>query len=151
LMASSHLWSLYHKAEQWLQQRLIIQDCCIPLAQAASFLVQVLKDPGTFPIWLCPLQGTSTPQFLAPHYGHSHLMNFGIYGICSYAASMTAIIRELEQQTHLHEGRKVLYSLSSYSESEFWKIYPQKEYKKLQQKTHAKGVWRELTEKVLSN
>jgi Delta24-sterol reductase len=149
-MESRRLWGLLHKAEKWVQDRLIIQDFCIPLPSASTFLANVLKDPATFPIWLCPLKGATTAQFLAPHQGHPFFINFGIYGSPSYSAPMQHIITKLEHKTHLLGGRKVLYSRSYYDTETFWKIYPKERYEMLREKTSAKGVWRELTEKVLS-
>jgi Delta24-sterol reductase len=149
-MKSRRLWGLLHKAEKWVQDRLIIQDFCIPLPKATTFLAHVLKDPGTFPIWLCPLKGTATAQFLAPHQGHPFFINFGIYGSPSYSAPMQHIITKLEHKTHLLGGRKVLYSRSYYDAETFWQIYPKQRYEMLREKTYAKGVWREFTEKVLS-
>jgi Delta24-sterol reductase len=149
-MTSQNLWGLLHKAEKWIQDRLIIQDLCIPLSETENFLLSILEDPGTFPIWLCPIRGTQTTQYFAPHIGHSDFMNFGIYGVPSYAAPMSTIISRLEKMTFQAQGRKVLYSRSFYSEEEFWQIYPKHSYEYLRKKTYAQGVWRNLTEKVLS-
>ena len=150
LMSSRRLWSLLHCAETWIQERLLIQDCLIPTPQAHRFLAEILKDPGIYPIWLCPLKGTDTPQHFAPHVGHPSFINFGLYGIPAYSAPMEQIMRTLEARTQACEGRKVLYSSSYYTEEDFWKIYPRKEYEHLRQQTHAQGIWRGLTEKVLS-
>jgi hypothetical protein len=150
LVGSQPLWGLLHKAEKWVQDRLIIQDFCIPFSNAASFLKEVIKEPGTFPIWLCPIKGTHSPQFLAPHYGHAYFLNFGIYGSPSYSAPMSKIMKKLEELTQTLMGRKVLYSRSYYDTNTFWQIYPKSHYDHLRQKTHAQGVWRNLTEKVLS-
>lgn len=149
-MNSQCLWGLLHKAEKWIQERLIIQDFCIPSPQAAHFLDQILNDPGTFPIWLCPIKGTYQPQFLAPHFGHPSFINFGIYGSPSHAAPMQLMMKKLEHITQNLGGRKVLYSRSYYNEDTFWKIYSKKDYEHLRKKMHAAGVWRHLTEKVLS-
>jgi Delta24-sterol reductase len=150
LLSSQRLWGLLHKAEKWVQDRLIIQDFCIPLPNASFFLAEILQDPATFPIWLCPIKGTLSPQVFAPHYGHPFFINFGIYGSPSYSAPMEEIISNLEKKTDAHGGRKVLYSRSYYTEDFFWKIYPRSIYNTLRQKTHSHGIWRDLTDKVLS-
>jgi hypothetical protein len=149
-MSSQKLWWLLHKAEKWVQDRLVIQDFCIPFPNAPGFLQTILSDPAVFPVWLCPIKGTQTPQFLAPHYGHSFYINFGIYGSPGYSAPMQEIIQKLEQKTHHMGGRKVLYSRSFYTLETFWSIYPQSLYTSMRQKTHAVGVWKEITEKILS-
>jgi len=149
-MNSQSLWGLLHRAEHWIQDRLIIQDCCIPTSKAHLFLNEILQQPALYPIWLCPLKGTQTPQIFAPHYGNPSYINFGIYGLPATASPMENLIRCLEKLTQSHVGRKVLYSRSYYSEEEFWKIYPRQEYESLRSHMKAEGIWRGLTEKVLS-
>ena len=78
-MSSQRLWSLLHKAEKWVQDRLIIQDLCIPVTHASSFLAEILKDPATFPLWLCPIKGNlhsssfCAPPWPLPIYQFRHL------------------------------------------------------------------------------
>ena len=151
LMRSQRLWALLHYAETWIQDRLVIQDCLIPTPHAHRFLNDILKDPGIFPIWLCPLKGTNTPQHFAPHINHPTFINFGLYGTPAYAAPMKHIMEALEANTHACGGRKVLYSRSYYSEEDFWEIYPRGEYEQLRKQMHADGIWRGLTEKILSH
>lgn len=152
-MTSKNLWKLLHLAEKWVQERMVIQDFCIPEGNALHFFEEALKDPGTFPLWLCPIKGTRSPQVFAPHVlgdDGTHVINVGIYGIPSYFAPISMITRGLELKANDLGGKKVLYSCSYYTPNEFWKIYPKKEYEALREKTSAKGVWLDITEKVLS-
>jgi hypothetical protein len=155
LMSSQRLWNLQHKAEKWIQDRMIIQDFCIPENYAARFLKEALDDPGTFPMWLCPIKGTSQPQIFAPHLASSdnptkRFINIGIYGLPSYFAPLEEITRKLEHKTYGLGGRKVLYSRSYYTPEEFWRIYSKPAYDALREKMRAQGVWSEITDKVLS-
>jgi hypothetical protein len=154
-LTSQKLWQLFHQAEKWIQDRCIIQDFCIPERDARKVLEDVLKDPGTFPLWLCPIKGTKAPQIFAPHLlsdtaDFTHFINIGIYGLPSYSAPIEEITRSLEQKTTACGGRKVLYSRSYYTEEEFWKIYSRPAYTALRQMTRSDGVWHDITEKVLS-
>ena len=154
-MTSKFLFSLLHRAEKWMQNRFIIQDFCIPEKNAHQFLEEVLKDPAVFPIWLLPIKGTHHPQIFAPHLlakekQENLFINIGLYGLPSYSAPVEQITRELERKTKAYGGRKVLYSRSYYTQEEFWKIYSHDEYTTLREKTRAKGVFQEITEKVLS-
>lgn len=144
-MHSQRLWSLLHKAERWVGDRLIIQDFCIPTHNAPAFL----QGLDLFPIWLCPIRGTATPQLFAPHLG-SDAINFGLYGAPKVAAPMEKIIAHLEEKTHPLGGRKVLYSRSYYTHERFWQIYPKAPYEALRQKTASQGVFHDITEKILS-
>ncbi len=155
IMRSQYLWGILHKAEEWVQERIIIQDFCIPESKAATFLEESLTDPGTFPLWLCPIKGTTTPQIFSPHLltGENKdplFINIGIYGLPSYYAPIRDVTRKLERRTKESLGRKVLYSRSYYEPDEFWEIYSRKDYESLRAKTFAKGVWNEITDKVLS-
>jgi delta24-sterol reductase len=152
---SQTLWALLHKAESWVQKRMIIQDFCIPESNALKFCEQICDNPAIFPIWLCPLKGTRTPQIFAPHLlpdlsNDRYLVNFGIYGISPRSNHIPQLTKMLEQQTHACGGRKTLYSRSYYTEKEFWQIYPHNAYKILREKTKANGIWHEITDKVLS-
>lgn len=154
-LTSKKLWGLLHKAETWIQNRTIIQDFCIPENDAAPFLKNVCEDPGIFPLWLCPIKGTKTPQIFSPHIipengSFTHFINVGIYGIPSYFAPIEQITKKIEAHCKKLNGRKVLYSCSYYTKEEFWEIYSQEAYQKLREKSCASEVWIDITEKVLS-
>lgn len=154
-LKSQKLWALLHKAESWIQKRIMIQDFCIPESQAMRFCNSILNIPAIFPCWLCPIKGTRTPQIFAPHFlskhhADSHLINFGLYGIPAHTSSIRQLTRMLEQKTHAYGGRKALYSHSYYTQEEFWQIYSRDCYEKLRHKTQALGIWHDITDKVLS-
>lgn len=149
------LCKMLHQAETWIQNRFVIQDFCIPEHNAASFLTDICKDTGIFPLWLLPLKGTSSPQIFAPHllpHGTptGRFINFGLYGIPSYSSLLKEITQHLEQLVTHYGGRKALYSRSYYDQNAFWKIYNPSAYQSLREETLAKGTWHEITAKVLS-
>lgn len=153
-MSSQTLWGLLHKAENWVQNRFVIQDFCIPETKAFSFLEHVMIDTEIFPLWLCPIKGTRSPQIFAPHLislSDNNFINIGVYGMPSFDETIEDITKKLEKKTCEHGGRKVLYSRSYYSEKEFWDIYSKSEYERLRLKTSAIGRWPEITAKVLSS
>lgn len=149
------LCKMLHRAEEWVRNRFVIQDFCIPESNALKFLDTVLQDPAIFPMWLLPIKSTTKPQILAPHKtengsNNDFFINFGLYGLPAYASPVSNITRKLEQFTQQLGGRKVLYSHSYYTLEEFWKIYPQDAYEALREKTSAKGFWVDLADKVLT-
>ncbi len=150
LLSSQRLWKLHHKAESWVQNRLVIQDCSVPCSKAASFLNIVMDNPGVFPLWLCPIKNTGAEQIFAPHNLSEDVLNVGLYGIPAISAPMEQITKALERHTYAHKGRKVLYSRSYYTQQEFWKIYDWNAYQSLREKAKANNVWPDITEKVLS-
>ncbi len=149
-LPSQRLWKLLHKAEEWIQERFVIQDFCLPISKAACFLNQACQTPAIFPIWLCPIKQTQNPQIFAPHKLSEPILNIGLYGLPAKAQSIKQITKELERKTTQNAGRKVLYSRSYYTPEEFWEIYDEWAYQKLRDQTAAVGVWPSITEKVLS-
>lgn len=150
LMSSQRLWKLHHKAEKWVQDRVIIQDFCMPVSKACQFLYEAMEDPGVFPIWLCPIKKSPAKQIFAPHSLDEPVLNIGLYGVPSRAAPMKSLTRNLELKTRAYGGRKVLYSRSFYTHEEFWQIYDEEKYSRLRRETSAEEMWPEITEKVLT-
>ena len=155
-MSCKKLSWMLHQAEKWIQDRFVIQDFCLPETVATEFLLQILDDPAIFPMWVCPIKGTSTPQIFAPNQltdgrKEGYFINFGLYGLPNQSAPIAWITKHLEKKTNDLGGRKVLYSRTYYTIDEFWKIYPRQAYEALRQRTAANGTWHEITDKVLSS
>jgi len=149
-MSSQTLWGMLHKQEGWVQKRVIIQDFCMSEEKAAPFLEEALQDPGTFPLWLCPIQGAKKEEIFSPHAVGDRIINIGIYGLPSHGAPIETITSMLEKKTMAMGGRKVLYARSYYTPEEFWQIYSKEAYEALRKKTHADGMWIGITDKVLA-
>ena len=149
-LPSQRLWKLLHKAESWVQDRLVIQDCCMPASSVEPFLHEIIEELGVFPLWLCPIKEAGQEQLFAPHSPEEPIVNVGIYGLPAISAPMEQITRTLEERIYYYGGRKVLYSRSCYTVDEFWKIYDEKAYRSLRHELAAEGVWPCITEKVLS-
>jgi hypothetical protein len=152
-MTSHRLYSWLHsKSEDWVADRFIIQDFCIPAKNVVSFVNKVFKEIDIFPLWLCPTPVTKKPQILSPHFlpsESSFIVNVGVYGISTHPRPPSDLVRQLEKWTQEAQGRKVLYSYSYYTPEEFWSIYPKQDYDRLRQAYHAER-WMELDQKVLS-
>jgi delta24-sterol reductase len=80
---TKHLFAVLHSGNlSDLGRMRIIQDCYVPVDRAVEFLEAEDKDIGIYPLWLCPIRGTSTNQVLASHYSEKgdSFINIGIYG-----------------------------------------------------------------------
>jgi hypothetical protein len=146
--------SLHSIPESWFAKSFVVQDFYIPQAKVKDFVSQAVAEIGIFPIWLCPVKGTQTPQFLAPHYCNDALQNFinvGIYGIPHPSKSSIEATRYLEQLLKSMKARKMLYSQTYYSPEEFWEIYSKAQYEQLREKYHAAKRWLSIEDKVLSS
>ncbi|MBA2728327.1 MAG: FAD-binding oxidoreductase [Parachlamydiaceae bacterium] len=154
-MNCQKLQSMLHRAEKWIQNRFIIQDFCIPENNAKKFLQNAMEDTGLFPIWLCPIKSTTTPQIFAPHQvkdqsSTPYFINIGLYGLSAYSKPIDEMTKKLECLTKELCGRKVLYARSYYTPEEFWEIYSEKDYEMLRKLTNANGIWHQITDKVLT-
>ena len=149
--SSKYLWKLQHAAEKWVHDLMVIQDFCFREDLADGFLERVL-EVGVFPLWLCPIKATRRQEVFCPHMQDKlcHVINVGIYGMAPRGCEARILTRSLERLAASLEGKKVLYSRSYYSPEEFWAIYSRPEYEALREKMHARGVWRDIADKVLS-
>lgn len=152
-MSSRRLYTWLHTAhsEEWIANRCMIQDFCIPLHHAASFIEEVLEQTGILPLWLCPISSVDTVQILSPHYNPTSkkLLNVGIYGIPIQQQKGTAqLLASLEETAQRMKGRKMLYSYSQYTPEQFWDIYPKERYERLR-KTYYADTWTPIDAKVL--
>ena len=157
-MPSQTLYKLLHAgSEHWFENKFVIQDFYIPEKHAETFLNDTMDQEGIFPIWLCPVRATTQPQLFSPHYQETlsgapaeDIIDIGLYGLPKGTKTIAEVTRRLEQETSKLGGRKMLYSHSYFTPDEFWKIYPEEEYRFLRQRYHADGMWLNLDEKVLN-
>ena len=155
-VTTQSLWKLLHRAEAWIRKRFVIQDFCIPEAQAAQFYREIAERPAIYPLWLCPIKGTQQPQIFAPHLftgneGNPNFINFGLYGVPNHRDTTEHALQHLEKLAMSLQGRKVLYSHSCYTKDEFWQIYSKNDYDPLRKKTTANGIWHSIEDKVLNS
>ncbi|KAL7423954.1 hypothetical protein Q5752_001539 [Cryptotrichosporon argae] len=83
LLDTKHLFAVLHSSRLTdLGRMRIIQDCYVPAANAEHFIDQIDPEIGVYPLWLCPIKATRTPQVLACHYAEhvDMFINVGIYG-----------------------------------------------------------------------
>lgn len=152
IMSSQRLYGLLHSgSENWFEEKFVIQDFYLPENNAERFVNEVLDSYPIYPIWLCPVKGTTTPQIFSPHYSPQNIdfIDIGLYGLPKSDQSISAIIRDMEQKTQAMGGRKMFYSHSYYTPDEFWNIYHREEYLNLRLKYHAEGTWLDIESKLL--
>lgn len=140
-MSSRKLYRMLHaRSEHWFENNFIIQDYYIPFDHTKKFIDHSIEKTGIFPIWLCPVKGTTTPQLFSPHYQkdiNELFVDVGIYGFPKSPESPKTLTKSLDSFTKSCNGRKMLYSFNYYTEKEFFEIYDEDEYLKLRQKYHA--------------
>lgn len=148
--SSKNLYKIWHRTpKKILEELFFIHDFYIPIENFLKGFAHFQKKTKIFPIWLCPIQGTSKPQFLSPHFGKAAYINMGFYGIPS-EGNAKQLTKELELEIANLEGRKMLYSISYYSKEEFSKIYDLQCLEALRKKYGAESRFPSLYEKVCS-
>lgn len=149
--SSKNLYRLLHKTPQkTIENRCLIHDFYAPLAQAKEIFQEFRDLSKIHPVWLCPIKGTQTPQFLSPHYAGERFVNLGFYGIAAKSVNAPALSALLEQKIVAYGGRKMLYSFSYYSKEKFSKIYHHDQYEKMREKYKGDKSFPTLYEKVCS-
>ncbi|MCH9609821.1 MAG: hypothetical protein S4CHLAM45_09060 [Chlamydiales bacterium] len=146
LFNSHRLYQGLHKLPAaYFEKQFFIHDFYVPMERAEEAFACFSKKSGISPIWLCPIKGTTTPQFLSPHYGHSSYLNIGIYG---KAQDPVKLSQELEKDVLSFGGRKMLYSLTYYSQKSFEEEYDNKRYCILRKKCYAENAFPSLYSKI---
>ena len=158
-LSSKSLYRMLRKLpEDTFAKIFLVQDYYIPTAQVSTFY-QFLKDNvHIYPLWLCPLRGTTALQILSPHFlkkksqfPKPDFINVGVYGVPKDGKDVKEVTRELEILTDQLGGRKMLYGTNYYSENSFWKIYDRNIYQQLRRSCHVNDDHSPLYERIQSS
>ncbi len=152
-ISSSRLYRLWHRLKGPLIDELfVVQDFYVPKERVLSFLTSVTSLAKIFPLWLCPIKGTTSPQFLSPHYRSTPIptfFNVGIYGH-PYHCDGATLTKQLEKMACEHDARKMLYARTHYEEGAFWSIYDAERYRAARHCYQAEGTFLPIYTKVSS-
>lgn len=143
LFSSQRLYKTLHSLpEGWFRKAFVVQDFYMPQETVLEFL----KHVTIFPIWLCPIRPTHTPQLLSPHALSTPLLfDVGVYGFAHNAIETT---HYLEKLCSTLGGRKMLYSENFYSQEEFWKLYSKDDYMALRRRFYSEERFPSIEEKL---
>ncbi|AKS41106.1 FAD-dependent oxidoreductase [Wenzhouxiangella marina] len=149
IMRASHRWPL--KMLQWLRPRSesVIQDVDIPLEHAAAFLADFEREIGIRPVWICPFV-VPDPGFTLFKLDSSRTyINFGFWDQVRSSRPDGYYNSRVEDLVARHQGRKSLYSRSTYDEATFWSIHDRATYQALKQRCDPEGRFPGLYEKTV--
>ncbi len=145
-LSSRQLYKMLHALpKETYIDTFLVQDFYIPTERVHAFVAYLCKEISIFPLWFCPMRGTTTPQFFSPHYlGEKKssfpapdFINVGVYGIPKNKKPVLHNIKKLEELCYSLGGRKMLYSFNSDDEEEFWNRYDKSRYDAIREKYHA--------------
>ncbi len=158
LFSSRRLYQALHELpESSFGKTYHVQDFYIPFKKLNDFVQHVATQVGVFPLWICPMRGTETPQLLSPHllsqpskYPQPDFVNVGVYGIPTRNDEIPKVTRELEHLAHQLGGRKMLYAYTYTPEDEFWTVYDKAAYQNLRSKYGSDGHFPDIFSKITS-
>jgi FAD/FMN-containing dehydrogenase len=127
----------------------VIQDVDVPLARAASFLAQLHAQVGIVPVWVCPFRVTTDRFPLYRLRTDTSYVNFGFWDTVRSRHPDGHYNAIVEQLVARHEGKKSLYSRSTFGEKEFWSIYDRRAYDALKRAYDPTGRFPGLYEKTV--
>ncbi|MCH9626948.1 MAG: hypothetical protein S4CHLAM2_05800 [Chlamydiales bacterium] len=149
-LSSKRLYGIWHRVPQEVSENLFfVHDFYTPAPKVEDVFAHFAQETQIFPIWLCPIKGTKTPQILAPHYGKEKFVNMGLYGIPQSPLSVPALTAELEKEIALYGGRKMLYSYTYYDRKTFDSIYDETAYSALRDTFFATKAFPHIHNKVV--
>jgi FAD/FMN-containing dehydrogenase len=127
----------------------VIQDVDIPLTGAASFLARLHAEVGITPVWVCPFRVTTDRFALYRLRPGAPYVNFGFWETVPSRhpdGHYNAIVEQLVIQ---HDGKKSLYSRSTFDEQTFWAQYDRRAYEELKRRYDPTGRFPGLYEKTV--
>ena len=127
----------------------VIQDVDIPLARAANFLAQLHIEVGITPVWVCPLRVTTDRNPLYRLRTDTPYVNFGFWDTVPSPYPDDHYNALVEQLVSQHEGKKSLYSRSTFDEPAFWGMFDSQAYEALKREYDPAGRFPGLYEKAV--
>ncbi|NDY94340.1 FAD-binding oxidoreductase [Wenzhouxiangella limi] len=149
IMRASRRWPL--NLLQWVRPRTesVIQDVDIPIANAADFLADFDAQIGIRPVWICPLIVPESRFSLFSLQTDTTYINFGFWDMIRSAEPDGYYNARVEGLVARHEGKKSLYSRSTYDQETFWQNYDRAAYKALKSECDPGGRFPGLYEKAV--
>jgi FAD/FMN-containing dehydrogenase len=149
VMRASHRYPL--KAIEQLRPRResVIQDVDIPLGQAADFLAQLHTHVGITPVWVCPFIVKSGVYPLYRLRTDTPYVNFGFWDAVRSREPDGHYNAIVERLVARHDGKKSLYSRSTFDEPTFWRLYDRQSYDALKRAYDPTGRFPGLYEKAV--
>jgi len=151
---TKHLFAVLHSGNlSDLGRMRIIQDCYVPVDRAVAFLQAEDQDIGVYPLWLCPIKGTSTPQVLASHFSEEgeSFINVGIYGRPNrFPFDPQQLHSRIIDLLIEYGGRSMLYAQTWHTPTQFEAMYSKalKDVEKVKSGNGGEGCFFGLYEKV---
>jgi FAD/FMN-containing dehydrogenase len=127
----------------------VIQDVDIPLGNAAGFLAQFHAGVGIAPVWVCPFVVTTDRHPLYRLRTDTPYVNFGFWDRVRSREPDGHYNAVVERLVAAHDGKKSLYSRSTFDAATFWSLYDRRAYDTLKREYDPAGRFPGLYEKTV--
>jgi len=149
IMRAGQRWPLKAVEKLRARRESVIQDVDIPIEQAAAFLAELHAQVGITPVWVCPFVVASDRYPLYRLRTGRPYVNFGFWDTVRSREPEGHYNAVVEQLVAQYDGKKSLYSRSTYDEAAFWKLYDRNAYDALKRRYDPAGRFPGLYEKAV--
>ncbi len=135
------------------EEEYILQDLCIDLDKCSVFLEWYKDKIAVYPIWICPSDNQQDQGKYPLHdFKCDYLVDIGIYtGKKRESLDLPSNYynRLLEEKILELKGMKGLYSMSYFTENEFWSMYHKDRYLEIKKSYDPKNVFPDIFTKTI--
>ncbi|XP_072032621.1 delta(24)-sterol reductase-like [Amphiura filiformis] len=137
-------------ARRMYEQRHVIQDMLVPMADLSSALKCFDKELKLYPLWLCPFFLPSQPGLVHPPNNQDEMyVDLGAYGTPHregfHFRETTRRVEEFVRSVH---GFQMLYADSYMTREEFRQMFDHSLYDKLREEFKCKKAFPEIYDKI---
>lgn len=127
----------------------LIQDVEVPYEKTLEFIEWFDKEIGMTPYIVAPVQQYRSVIYpLSPISPGKQFLNIGFYAPHKTRMPDLYYTKRIDQKVLSMHVRKMLYSVTTLSEEEFWTLFPQNTYQSLKKKYDPQGTFKTLYEKI---
>lgn len=130
----------------------ILQDVCLNIDKCKNFMDWHDKNLSTYPIWICPiLENPKDKKYPLYQINGNLTVDIGIYkgNKRPKGTPDNYFNREIEKKILENKGLKGLYSVSYYTEKEFWSQFKKDIYDSAKNKYDSDNIFPNLYSKVV--
>jgi hypothetical protein len=130
----------------------LLQDAGVPLKKCLRFFNWYDKEISGYPLWICPVKAIKkSGTYPLSKWDGPIVVDIGFYLSKKLPkdAPNNFYNRQIEKKLDEIGAVKGLYSTSFYTKEEFWKMYDEKNYRKVKEKYDAKNSFPDLYQKAV--
>jgi FAD/FMN-containing dehydrogenase len=146
---SGRLPGVKHLRKLLWRREALVQDIEAPTEKALEFVEWFDREIGMKPYLVAPIQQFRNEHYpLSPIKPGKQFMNIGFYAPHKTNKPDLHFTRRIHEKALAMGVRKMLYSVTTWTEEEFWQIFERAPYEKLKKKYDPHGTFKGIYEKI---